>query len=684
MAMSPVEQARYRKLIYAGLIILLFTLLVIYRQLGVVERAADRYGIAETNLGKTDLGGSAARFLLASFRGPLICSLWWEAIDLQMRHDWHEMEIVIKSLTKLQPHFRSTWEYQGWNLAYNVSVEFDRVQDKYFYVAEGIKWTTNGEKINRAQLYDPKSPTGKRIVGDPQLRWSIGFFLQDKLSVSDEINTYRCFWPLSCIPPKEWAPAAFRRDPQNLKDFKRDHPQLVQRIRILKHIPEEAETHLDEEIQSFTAALFRPEFPSLYPQQLAGKEDVFVLPGSEEGRKFPVWPSPDPTEVVASRLRLALEEKDKHPWKPEVHDSHEIARLWFEYSLAPLPPPNLDLTTLDPDERRLYRMPQRMVSLIFRSNPARAKGLMGARLYREGWFEEGQRAWAEAYEMWRDHGRDNGLELDPDEQKALEERAVRFSLQYPAIATGATTELPPHAANDEKTLADYAALRRLRAAESRLNLGNYKHWRVSSEVNMTPAGVQAWRHLYNGKERYKSDLHLARAEYEKGLDAWRKLLSTDKGRGEALLGLGADGANIGFILQSRPFFQPTALGFDKQFVDELIPFQDEYLGIRARCEAPKWLLAGCDLWQCTQLWTQQAASPITLVGPVGCMPAPLVPLSLQQAQLMLMDPEGPLDPYLDELTQAQRKAAKTRPTPSQVLDAQLPSQAQPGPATRTP
>ena len=70
---------RGRKFLYAGTILLLFSAMLFHRE--EVEAAADEHSLRETNIGKVDLGGSTARFALASFRGPLICLLWWDATD---------------------------------------------------------------------------------------------------------------------------------------------------------------------------------------------------------------------------------------------------------------------------------------------------------------------------------------------------------------------------------------------------------------------------------------------------------------------------------------------------------------------------------------------------------------------------------------------------------------------------
>ena len=81
-------------------------------------------------------------------RGLVETVLWQIAIDKQMKHEWNQLEFFVRSLTKLQPHFLTPWLFQSWNLAYNVSVESDRVRDKYFYISRGIELLAQGERRN--------------------------------------------------------------------------------------------------------------------------------------------------------------------------------------------------------------------------------------------------------------------------------------------------------------------------------------------------------------------------------------------------------------------------------------------------------------------------------------------------------------------------------------------------------
>src|ERR1700704_6437699 len=133
MASPFQQQARLRKFIYLGLIVALFTTSFIWRHY-VVEKLANRLAIREESRGEVDLSGSVVRLTLTGSRGLATCVLWNNAIDKQKKNQWNELELVVRSLTKLQPHFITPWLFQSWNLAYNVSVESDRVADKFFYV----------------------------------------------------------------------------------------------------------------------------------------------------------------------------------------------------------------------------------------------------------------------------------------------------------------------------------------------------------------------------------------------------------------------------------------------------------------------------------------------------------------------------------------------------------------------
>ena len=110
-------------------------------------------------------------FLLGGFRGIVADMLWLRAEEHKKDHDWDRLETTVELITKLQPHFLSIWTFQGWNLAYNVSVEWDAPEDKYTWIKQGIKFVQEGVAKNRRS---------------PDLVWDTAWFYYHKLGFSDE------------------------------------------------------------------------------------------------------------------------------------------------------------------------------------------------------------------------------------------------------------------------------------------------------------------------------------------------------------------------------------------------------------------------------------------------------------------------------------------------------------------
>ena len=110
-------------------------------------------------------------FLLGGFRGIVANLLWTRAEENKRDHDWDRLKTNVDLITKLQPHFLSIWTFQGWNLAYNVSVEWDAPEDKYEWIKQGIKFVQDGVDKNRRS---------------PDLIWDTAWFYYHKLGFSDE------------------------------------------------------------------------------------------------------------------------------------------------------------------------------------------------------------------------------------------------------------------------------------------------------------------------------------------------------------------------------------------------------------------------------------------------------------------------------------------------------------------
>jgi hypothetical protein len=166
---SPVS-TRNRQMIYGVIIVVLFAVMYPYRLL--IEELKARKELGEATLGQIDTSSFVLKLLMiGGFRGMAANILWNQAIDLQKVHEWDRLKQKVDMITKLQPHFLSIWTFQGWNLAYNVSVEWDAPEDKYEWIKNGIVFLRDGVAKNQKS---------------PDLIWDTAWTYYHKLGFADE------------------------------------------------------------------------------------------------------------------------------------------------------------------------------------------------------------------------------------------------------------------------------------------------------------------------------------------------------------------------------------------------------------------------------------------------------------------------------------------------------------------
>ncbi len=187
--------SRQRKLIYAaGILLLLYPIVKLGAPAAKDVTAADQtaaegsgelakmrvqYDLGETTLGDIDPSSSAMNLVLLGLRGPAAGLLHLQAMDYQERKDWAKLRATVDSIIRLQPHYVQIWKFQGWNLAFNVSREWDRVDDRFYWVKEGVKFLQQGTRRNQtvAILYH-----------------NVGDFISRKMGISDEKKFFRQFF----------------------------------------------------------------------------------------------------------------------------------------------------------------------------------------------------------------------------------------------------------------------------------------------------------------------------------------------------------------------------------------------------------------------------------------------------------------------------------------------------------
>ncbi len=146
---------------------------------GQIARLRQEYDLGEATIGNVDPSSATMNLVLLGLRGVAVNLLWIEHDEYKKTKNWAQMRATSESITMLQPHYIKVWQYQGWDLAFNVSAEWDRVADRYYWVKEGGKFIMEGSRRNRR---------------NPDLYWESGRVLGPKIGRSDEWQYFRRFY----------------------------------------------------------------------------------------------------------------------------------------------------------------------------------------------------------------------------------------------------------------------------------------------------------------------------------------------------------------------------------------------------------------------------------------------------------------------------------------------------------
>jgi hypothetical protein len=140
----------------------------------------------ENRLGQADLGAidpasETIRMATLGLRNIAVNMLWTKANEYKKVEDWTAFQSTLNQIAKLQPYFVKVWQYQAWNLTYNVSVELDDVRDRFYYVKQGIKYLKEGIQ---------------HLRDNPTLLDDLGWFTGNKVGRADEHTLYRRMFQL--------------------------------------------------------------------------------------------------------------------------------------------------------------------------------------------------------------------------------------------------------------------------------------------------------------------------------------------------------------------------------------------------------------------------------------------------------------------------------------------------------
>lgn len=95
-----------------------------------------------------------ATVAMGAFRGLVVDVLWIRADKLKQEGQFFDAKQLAEWITTLQPRFAEVWEFQAWNMAYNISVAIPATQPDQRW-----QWVKNGYELIRDQGIElnPKS-----------------------------------------------------------------------------------------------------------------------------------------------------------------------------------------------------------------------------------------------------------------------------------------------------------------------------------------------------------------------------------------------------------------------------------------------------------------------------------------------------------------------------------------------
>jgi hypothetical protein len=142
----------------------------------VLATMREKDGLTQSSLGEINAGSETLKFATLGFRGWAATILWNQAHEHKKKQRWTALRDTLDQIGRLQPNFVNVWRYQGWNLAYNVSAEWDDYRQRYHWVLEGIAYLNKGQDYNKNQT---------------KLIWDEGWHTGHKIGRSDEYRQFR-------------------------------------------------------------------------------------------------------------------------------------------------------------------------------------------------------------------------------------------------------------------------------------------------------------------------------------------------------------------------------------------------------------------------------------------------------------------------------------------------------------
>ena len=134
------------------------------------------HSLSQAKLGDIDPASETMKLASLGLRGIAVSTLWMQAMEQKKKEEYDKMASTLKTLTKIQPNFVKVWEYQAHNLAFNVSMEFDDFEYRYYWVKQGLAFLKEGVPYNKT---------------DHRMTDNLGMYTGNKMGKSDEKSSFR-------------------------------------------------------------------------------------------------------------------------------------------------------------------------------------------------------------------------------------------------------------------------------------------------------------------------------------------------------------------------------------------------------------------------------------------------------------------------------------------------------------
>src|SRR5512137_1573847 len=120
-----------------------------------------------------------ATVAMGAFRGLVVDILWIRADNLKEQGQYFDAKQLAEWITTLQPRFASVWEFQAWNMAYNISVAIPASRPDQRW-----QWVKNGYEL----LRDKGIPLNPKSL---QLYRELGRIFQHKMGgITDDVHKF--------------------------------------------------------------------------------------------------------------------------------------------------------------------------------------------------------------------------------------------------------------------------------------------------------------------------------------------------------------------------------------------------------------------------------------------------------------------------------------------------------------